>query len=186
MRRFVLPFAVAVAAALAACSGGGSVLSTGGSAAHVIITDANQSGNTQPGTFFVRQSAATPLRLHAQAVTGSTNGVVGGLFTWVVSAAVSGVNASGGPTASNISCSQLTVVPAPQPSPTKAPIAFGYVVPASSLVVDPQDTSFATFVPPAIPPPPTGFAYANQTYCVNILATTGSTTGSVVVVVSNP
>ena len=190
MRRYVLPFAVAVAAALAACSGGGSVLSTGGSATNVTVSDANQSGSQLPSALYVRQGGAagvTPLRLHAQAATGgSNNGVTNGIFTWTVSSTVTG-NASGGPMNNNVSCSLLTVAPSPQPAAPATPVPAGvvlYTVPASALTVDPEDTSYATFAPPALPPAQPGFAYVNSTYCVRINATTGNATGSALVVVS--
>jgi len=155
MRRYVLPFAVAVAAALAACSGGGSVLSTGGStASNIIITSANQNANSVGAPLSVRVAQASginqPLVLHAQGVNGQQNGAVYPPFTWSAGYQTSGT-ISGGATGTPVSCGPLTVVPSAQPAAPATPtpaVATGYTLPASAVTGSAQDSSYATFQPP--------------------------------------
>lgn len=195
MRRYVLPFAVAVAAALAACSGGGSVLSTGGSSAsNLIITSGNENANSvgQPLTVRVSQASGLnqPLLLHVQGVNGQQNGAVYPTYTWGVAGAVTGTY-SGGVTNAPVTCSSLQIIPTVPPAPASpAPVAttFPYSLPSSSIQVSAQDSSYATFQPPALPPAPAGFAYTspNQSYCARVVVTGGGGTGSTIVVVTAP
>ena len=212
MRRYALPLAVALTAAVAACSGGGSVLSTGGSATNILITDANQSGNQLPSSLTVREASTAgagaganvaPLVLHAQAVTGNgTNGVTNGIYKWAVSGPVNSAKWSGGPTNNFVACNspgtvtatggantigtELSVVPSPQTTPTATqPVAYnGYSLPAGSIQVNPQDTSLATFTPPGLPTAPAGFAFYSMSYCAVVTVSTGNAVGSAVVLVT--
>lgn len=177
MRRIVLPIAIAVAAALAACSGGGSVLGTASTSDKVVIQNADL---TAPGLYSVRQGSS--LKLHAQGANGSQNGAVTQPYTWDVSYTTTGtVNANTG--GQQASCSALTTVPVPNPAPTAAPVAFGYIVPQSSIVVGPEDSSYATFTPPVIAAP-AGRAFANANYCAIVNAHAGGAVGSVYVLVT--
>lgn len=203
MRRFVvLPFAVAVAAALTACSGGGSVLSTGGSTpSNIIITDANQSGNNNQNGLSVRYASASstqPLRLHAQGVNGASNGTTNSVYTWGAVGPVNSAVWRNGSVASPVNCNAagtlaggassgttLSIVPNPQTAtPTNPAVFTGYALPASAIQVDPQDTAYATFTPPAPAPAPPGFSYFSTTYCAVVTASSGGTSGSVVVLVT--
>lgn len=177
MRRIVLPIAVAVAAALAACSGGGSVLGTASDPQNIVIQPVNL---TVPGLYAVRQGSA--LQLRAQGVTGSQNGTVTKTYTWDVSYATSGTYRlnTGGQTAS---CAPLTTVPVPNPAPTAAPAAFAYTLPQSSIAVGPEDSSVATFTPPVVAPP-AGTAFSNGSYCAVVNAHSGGAVGSIFVLVS--
>ncbi len=181
MRRIVLPFAVAVAAVLAACSGGGSVLSSGGTSAdNIVVTLANQSGTVDPGVYAVRQGFG--IQLHAQGAKNSTNGVVNPGYTWTVQYTTTGtyiINQIG----QTAPCAPITTVPTPQPSPTVAPSPFTYTLPASSIAVAPEDSSYATFTPPLLPAAGTGRVFSNQQYCAIVTATGGGAVGSQTVAV---
>jgi hypothetical protein len=179
MRRFALSLAVVASAALAACSGGGQVLSTGGSGSdRILVTTGGQSN-------VARVLAGSSIALSAQAVRGSQNGTVGNnAFVWhaaIVNDVSYTVNTLGG----TKPCAAVT-------SATAAAGPFTPFAPDYSIyiAIDPTNEANVIFSPPLSIPVPAGSFLgtlsATNAYCAIVSATQGSTTGSQVVAIVNP
>jgi hypothetical protein len=179
MRRFALSLAVVASAALAACSGGGQVLSTGGSGSdRILVTIGGQSN-------VARVLAGSSIALSAQAVRGSQNGTVGNnAFVWhaaIVNDVSYTVNTLGG----TKPCAAVT-------SATAAAGPFTPFAPDYSIyiAIDPTNEANVIFSPPLSIPVPAGSFLgtlsATNAYCAIVSATQGSTTGSQVVAIVNP
>jgi hypothetical protein len=179
MRRILLSLALAASAALAACSGGGSVLSSGDSGPdHIIITTGGQSN-------VPRVLAGSGIALSALAVRGSQNGVLGNNhFIWhaaIVNGASYTSNTDGGQKA----CGAVT-------SATAAAGPFTPFAPDYSIFVtiDPVNEANIIFEPPLSIPVSAGSFLgplsATSAYCAVVTATQGSVTGSLIVAIVNP
>jgi hypothetical protein len=179
MRRIVLSLAVALSAALAACSGGGQVLSTGGSGSdRILITTGGQSN-------IPRVLAGSGIALSALALRGSQNGVVeNNKFTWHA-AIVNDVSYTANTLGGTKPCAAVT-------SATAAAGPFSPYAPDYSIfiAIDPVNESNVIFEPPLTIPIPAGSFLgplsAASAYCAIITATQGSTTGSQIVSIVNP
>ncbi len=180
MRRIVLSLAVAVSAALAACTGGGQVLSTGGGTAsdHIIITTGGQSN-------VLRVLAGSGIALSAVAVRGSQNGVVGdNKFIWHA-ALINGATYTSNTLGGQKPCASVT-------SSTSAAGPFTDYSPDYSVAVaiDPVNEANIIFEPPLLIPVPAGSFLgplsAASAYCAIITATQNGTTGSAIVAIVNP
>ncbi len=179
MRRIVLSLAVALSAALAACSGGGQVLSTGGSGSdRILITTGGQSN-------VPRVLAGSSIALSALALRGSQNGVVEkNTFTWNA-AIVNDVSYTANVLGGTKTCAAVT-------SATAAAGPFSPYAPDYSIYVtiDPSNEANVIFSPPLTIPVPAGSFLgalsAANAYCAIITATQGSTTGSQIVSIVNP
>jgi hypothetical protein len=195
MRRFVLSLAVMGAAALVACSGGGSVLSFnngGGASDRVIVTVAGP-------TNIARVLPGAGIAISAVGVRGSQNGTtVNNRFRWSATLVTSGTyvfNADG----QTRPCQQLSFQPFPFPAtappPTPAPIPYAADF-GIYIAIDPTNESNIEFIPPTIIPVPAGATpgatiTTNFPYCVIVTATpivngSASNAGSILVVVANP
>jgi hypothetical protein len=200
MRRFVLSLAVMGAAALVACSGGGSVLSFdngGGSPDRVIVTVVGP-------TNIARVLPGAGLALSAVGTRGSQNGTtVNNSFRWSAALVTSGTytfNADG----QTRPCQQLVFQPFPFPAgstPTPAPIPYAADF-SIYVTIDPTNESNIIFSPPiavpnpgpaspplpATPPPGAGSLATNFPYCVVVSATNRNSgaVGSITVAVVNP
>lgn len=179
MRRFVLSLAVAASATLAACSGGGQVLSTGGSGADRIFISTGGQSNVP------RVLAGSGIALSAIALRGSQNGTVqNNQFTWRA-AIVNDVSYTANTLGGTKACAAVT-------SGAAAAGPFSPYAPDYSIFVtiDPSNESNIIFSPPLTIPVPTGSFLgplsATNAYCAIISATQGSTTGSQVVSIVNP
>ena len=179
MRRIVLSLALAASAALAACSGGGQVLSTGGSGSdRVFISTGGQSN-------IPRVLAGSSIALSAVALRGSQNGVVtNNAFVWHA-AIVNDVSYTANTLGGTKTCAAVTSGPAA--TGPFSPYAPDY---GSYLTVDPTNSANVTFSPPQTIPVPTGSFLgslsATNAYCAIVTATQGSTTGSQVIAIVNP
>jgi hypothetical protein len=179
MRRIVLSLAVALSAALAACSGGGQVLSTGGSGSdRILITTGGQSN-------IPRVLAGSGIALSALALRGSQNGVVDkNTFIWHA-AIVNDVSYTANTLGGTKTCAAVT-------SATAAAGPFSAYAPDYSIyiAIDPTNESNVIFEPPLTIPVPAGSFLgplsAANAYCAIITATQGSTTGSQIVSIVNP
>ena len=170
MRRFVLSLAAVLsAAALSACSGGGSVLGFGGdnpSPDHVIIT-------TSAPSNIARVLPGAGIALSATQVHGSQNGLLSGNnYRWSAQLVTSGtytVNALG----VTKPCQPLTITNAGGTVPYQAD--FGIYI-----AIDPVNEANIIFVPPTLVPVPTGFTTISRVfpYCVVVNAQPGKITGS--------
>jgi hypothetical protein len=201
MRRFVLSLAVLGAAALVACSGGGSVLSFnngGGNSDRVIVTVAGP-------TNIARVLPGAGVAISAVGVRGSQNGTtVNNRFRWSAALVTGGtyVFNSAGQTRP---CQQLSFQPfpfpaaAPPPTPAPIPYAADFGV---YIAIDPTNESNIIFFPPivvpnpgpavppapATPPPGAGTLTPRFPYCVVVSATNRDTgaVGSITVAVVDP
>ncbi len=170
MRRFVLSLAAVLsAAALSACSGGGSVLGFGGdnpSPDHVIIT-------TSAPSNIARVLPGAGIALSAVQVHGSQNGLLSGNnYRWSAELVTSGtytVNALG----QTKPCVPLTITNASGTVPYQAD--FGIYI-----AIDPVNEANIIFVPPTLVPVPAGFTTISRVfpYCVIVNAQPGKITGS--------
>ncbi len=176
MRRIALSLAVLGAAALAACTGGGSVLTTnnGSSIDHTIVT-------VQGTTNVARVLPGAGLPLSAVAVSGSQNGIVSNnTFRWSA-ALTSGMfytkNTLG--QLSTVPCADVNIItPGPPPVTTAYLGDFGIYI-----AIDPTNEGNVEFIPPTIIPVPGGLpvgttVQVNYVYCVMVSATPGKITGS--------
>ncbi|GAC1578660.1 MAG: hypothetical protein NVS3B7_12380 [Candidatus Elarobacter sp.] len=179
MRRFVLTFAAAASLALGACSGGGSVLSSGtGGADHIIIVTGGSSN-------VPRVLAGGAIALSAVSVRGSQNGILGNnRFIWhasLVNDATYPVNALGG----QKPCARVTSAPSPAGPFTAYTPDYSIAV-----AIDPVNEANIIFEPPLTIPVPAGTFLgplsAASAYCAIITATQGGTTGSLIVAIVNP
>ena len=170
MRRFVLSLAAVLsAAALSACSGGGSVLGFGGdnpSPDHVIITVAAPSN-------IARVLPGSGIALSAVQVHGSQNGLLSGNnYRW--SAALT----TGGQYIANTlgqtkPCANVNLT---GPGGTIAYTAdFGIYI-----AIDPVNEANIIFFPPTVLPVPSGFTTItpNYPYCVVVNAQPGTISGT--------
>ncbi len=173
MRRFVLSLAAVLsAAALSACSGGGSVLGFGGdnpSPDHVIITTAAPSN-------IARVLPGAGIALSATQVHGSQNGMLSGTnFRWSAQLVTSGtytVNALG----QTKPCANVNITFPGPPSSTVPYLAdFGIYI-----AIDPTNEGNVEFIPPTIIPAPGGGTtiQTNYTYCVIVNAQGGHISGT--------
>jgi len=170
MRRFVLSLAAVLsAAALSACSGGGSVLGFGGdnpSPDHVIIT-------TSAPSNIARVLPGAGIALSATQVHGSQNGLLSGNnYRWSAELVTSGtytVNALGG----TKPCVPLTITNGAGTVPYQAD--FGIYI-----AIDPVNEANIIFFPPTLVPVPAGFSSISRVfpYCVIVNAQPGKITGS--------
>ncbi|MEA2663654.1 MAG: hypothetical protein QOI11_598 [Candidatus Eremiobacteraeota bacterium] len=179
MRRIVLSLAVAASAALAACSGGGQVLSTGGSGADRIFISTGGQSNIP------RVLAGSGIALSALALRGSQNGVVGkNTFTWRA-AIVNDVSYTANTLGGTKACAAVT-------SSTAAAGPFTPYAPDYSIyiAIDPVNEANIIFQPPLTIPVPAGSFLGplstTNAYCAIVSATQGATTGSQVVAIVNP
>lgn len=170
MRRFVLSLAAVLsAAALSACSGGGSVLGFGGnnpSPDHVILTVAAPSN-------IARVLPGGGLAISATQVNGDQNGLLSGNhYRWAATLVTSGnypVNALG----VTKPCQAVTV--------TNAGGTTNYSTDFSLYItIDPVNEANIIFSPPTLLPLPAGFTAItpHYPYCVVVSATPGNVTGS--------
>jgi hypothetical protein len=169
MRRFVLSLAAVLsAAALSACSGGGSVLGFGGdnpSPDHVIIT-------TSAPSNIARVLPGAGIALSAVQVHGSQNGLLSGNnYRWSAALATSGtytVNALG----ATKPCQVNTITTGGVTSPYTAD--FGIYI-----AIDPVNEANIIFFPPTILPAPAGSVITPHfPYCVIVNAEPGTISGS--------
>ncbi len=170
MRRFVLSLAAVLsAAALSACSGGGSVLGFGGdnpSPDHVIITTAAPSN-------IARVLPGAGIALSAVQVHGPQNSLLSGNnYRWSAALVTSGtytVNALG----QTKPCVPITVANAGGTVPYSAD--FGIYI-----AIDPVNEANIIFFPPTLVPVPAGFTTISRVfpYCVVVNAQPGKITGS--------
>jgi hypothetical protein len=184
MRRIALTLVVLGAAALTACSGGGSVLNFGSNSTpdHIDITQVGQT-NTP------RVLAGTTLALSAQALKGPQNSTIStNAFTWTAALVTSGtypINSLGG------------TKPCATPSITTPPAAAVAFAPdyTAFIVVTAKNPASITFTPPVTIPAPAGSttgilagSTSANAYCAMVNASTpdGLTTGSVIVAIVNP
>jgi hypothetical protein len=168
MRRFVLSLAAILsAAALSACSGGGSVLGFGNNPSpdHVIITTAAPSN-------IARVLPGAGIALSAVQVHGSQNGLLSGNnYRW--SAALT----SGGTYIANAlgqtkPCGQINITTGGVTSPYAAD--FGIYI-----AIDPVNEANIIFIPPTIVPAPAGSTITPiYPYCVIVNAQPGTISGS--------
>jgi hypothetical protein len=178
MRRIVLSLAVLGAAALGACSGGGTVL--------------NSVGSNSPDKVFltVVGSANVPrvlpgagLPISAQAVNGSGNGVLSNnRFTWTAALVTSGQYITN-TTGQTKPCAQVMQTPT---GGTATPYGADFSI---YITIDPTNEANVIFSPPPVIPAPAGSTIATSfPYCVVVSATAvgGSATGSITVAVVNP
>jgi hypothetical protein len=199
MRRFVLSLAVMGAAALVACSGGGSVLSFnngGGASDRVIVTVAGP-------TNIARVLPGAGIAISAVGVRGSQNGTtVNNRFRWSATLVTSGTyvfNADG----QTRPCQQLSFQPFPFPAAAPTPAAIPYAADFGIYIaIDPTNESNIIFFPPivvpnpgpavppapATPPPGAGTLSTRFPYCVVVSATNRDTNavGSITVAVVDP
>jgi hypothetical protein len=170
MRRFVLSLAAVLsAAALSACSGGGSVLGFGGdnpSPDHVIITVAAPSN-------IARVLPGAGLAMSATQVHGDQNGLLSGNnYRWSAALVTSGtytVNALG----VTKPCQAVTVTNGGGTSNYSADFSL-------YITIDPVNEANIIFTPPTILPLPAGFTAItpHYPYCVVVSAEPGKITGS--------
>jgi hypothetical protein len=170
MRRFVLSLAAVLsAAALSACSGGGSVLGFGGdnpSPDHVIITVAAPSN-------IARVLPGAGLALSAVQVHGDQNGLLSGNnYRWSAQLVTSGtytVNALG----ATKPCVPITTTSGGVTTPYAADFSL-------YITIDPVNEANIIFSPPTLIPVPAGATSISRVfpYCVVISATPGRVSGS--------
>jgi hypothetical protein len=170
MRRFVLSLAAVLsAAALSACSGGGSVLGFGGDNPgpdHVIITVAG-------ATNIARVLPGAGIALSAVQVHGSQNGLLSGNnYRWSAQLVTSGtytINALG----QTKPCVPVTTTTGAVTTPYTAD--FGIYI-----AIDPVNEANIIFEPPTLIPLPAGATTISRVfpYCVVINAEPGKITGS--------
>ena len=170
MRRFVLSLAAVLsAAALSACSGGGSVLGFGGdnpSPDHVIIT-------TSAPSNIARVLPGAGIALSAVQVHGSQNGLLSGNnYRWSAELVTSGTyiaNTLGG----TKPCVPVTVTSGGVTTPYTAD--FGLYI-----AIDPVNEANIIFFPPTLIPLPAGATSISRVfpYCVVVNAQPGKITGS--------
>ncbi len=170
MRRFVLSLAAVLsAAALSACSGGGSVLGFGGdnpSPDHVIIT-------TSAPSNIARVLPGAGIALSAVQVHGSQNGLLSGNnYRWSAALVTSGtytVNTLGG----TKPCVPVTTTTGGVTTPYAAD--FGIYI-----AIDPVNEANIIFFPPTLIPLPAGATSIARVfpYCVVVNAQPGKITGS--------
>jgi hypothetical protein len=170
MRRFVLSLAAVLsAAALSACSGGGSVLGFGGdnpSPDHVIIT-------TSAPSNIARVLPGAGIALSAVQVHGSQNGLLSGNnYRWSAELVTSGtytINALG----QTKPCVPVTTTTGGVTTPYTAD--FGIYI-----AIDPVNEANIIFFPPTLIPLPAGATTISRVfpYCVIVNAQPGKITGS--------
>jgi hypothetical protein len=170
MRRFVLSLAAILsAAALSACSGGGSVLGFGGdnpSPDHVIIT-------TSAPSNIARVLPGAGIALSAVQVHGSQNGLLSGNnYRWSAELVTSGtytINALG----QTKPCQTITTTAGGVTTPYAAD--FGIYI-----AIDPVNEANIIFFPPTLIPLPAGATTISRVfpYCVVVNAQPGKITGS--------
>ncbi len=170
MRRFVLSLAAVLsAAALSACSGGGSVLGFGGdnpSPDHVIIT-------TSAPSNIARVLPGAGIALSAVQVHGSQNGLLSGNnYRWSAELVTSGtytINALG----VTKPCVPVTTTTGGITTPYTAD--FGIYI-----AIDPVNEANIIFFPPTLIPLPAGATSISRVfpYCVIVNAQPGKITGS--------
>jgi hypothetical protein len=170
MRRFVLSLAAVLsAAALSACSGGGSVLGFGGndpSPDHVIITTAAPSN-------IARVLPGAGIALSAVQVHGSQNGLLSGNnYRWSAELVSSGTYIAND-LGQTKACQTVNVFAGAVSSPYTAD--FGIYI-----AIDPVNEANIIFFPPTVLPVPAGFTSItpNYPYCVVVNAQPGKITGS--------
>ncbi len=173
MRRFVLSLAAVLsAAALSACSGGGSVLGFGGdnpSPDHVIITTAAPSN-------IARVLPGAGIALSATQVHGSQNGMLSGTnYRWSA-ALTTGDSYIFNTLGQRRPCLSVTTSTG-APGATQVPYTQDFGI---YIAIDPVNEANIIFFPPTILPLPTGFATItpNYPYCVTVNAQPGKITGS--------
>lgn len=179
MRRIVLSLGVLSAATLCACSGGGSVLSTGGAGADRIVLTVAAPANV------ARVSAGSAIRISATAVRGALNGVTGNArFTWSATI-VNGANYPNTTVGGTKPCAAVTS--GPTAAGPFSPYTPDYSI---YIAIDPTSEANVSFnPPPAIPIAAgtfLGALSASNAYCATVTATQGATSGSIVVAIVNP
>ena len=198
MRRIVLSIVLASAASLAACSGGGTVLNTGGTAPNYVAISPYFAGqgagvSNTTNTFAVAQGKSITVKANSFTSNG---GLVNSTFHWTAALVNSGSYNSNS-VQTPVACpTTVNIYPNPFPAAPAVPAAtavkLGGADLSNNIAVQPEDSSVATFNAPAyiaIAPPPVGTQYgsANTTpattppsYCVVISAIANNgATGSV-------
>ncbi|HWT06072.1 MAG TPA: hypothetical protein VN224_09980 [Xanthomonadales bacterium] len=169
MRRFVLSLAAVLsAAALSACSGGGSVLGFGGdnpSPDHVIIT-------TSAPSNIARVLPGAGIPLSAVQVHGSQNGLLSGNnYRWSA-ALTTGQQYIANTLGQTKPCGGVNITTGGVTSPYTAD--FGIYI-----AIDPVNEANIIFIPPTIVPAPAGSTIAPvYPYCVVVNAQPGTISGS--------
>ena len=170
MRRFVLSLAAVLsAAALSACSGGGSVLGFGTdnpTPDHVIITTAAPSN-------IARVLPGAGIALSAVQVHGSQNGLLSGNnYRWSAALTTGGTYIAND-LGQTKPCQSVTVTAGGVTSPYTADFSI-------YIAIDPVNEANIIFFPPTVLPLPAGFTSItpNYPYCVVINAEPGKITGS--------
>ncbi|MEO7039446.1 MAG: hypothetical protein ABI186_05375 [Candidatus Elarobacter sp.] len=180
MRRIALSLSVLTVAALCtACSGGGSVLSTGGGGADRVFLTVAAPSNV------ARVLAGSGLPISATAVRGGSNGIAGSNhFVWSA-AIVNGASYSNNTVGGTKPCAAVTNAPAA--AGPFAPYAPDYSI---YVTIDPTNEANIIFSPPPTIPLAAGTflgpLVASNAYCATITATQGGATGSIVVAIVNP
>jgi hypothetical protein len=176
MRRIVLSLAVALSAALTACSQGGQVLGTGGNdAERVILSVAGQIN-------VARVNAGDKIIISAQDVRGEANGAIyNNSFTWRAQLATgtsSYPTTAFGPSGTQKACATATLAGSTY-TPDFTPF----------LTVAAANPANVTFTPPAqVPGSPTFTPpLTSNAYCVIVTATSSNNVnGTIVVAITNP
>ncbi|HEY0613269.1 MAG TPA: hypothetical protein VGC96_01465 [Candidatus Elarobacter sp.] len=188
MRRIVQSLAVTSVLALAACSGGGSVLSLGSNSQseRVIVT-------VQGPTNIARVLPGAGLPISAVGVRGSQNGIVFvNRFRWSAAVTTPATSYTANAEGQTRPCGSLTYTPAGGTATPYLP-DFGIYI-----AIDPTNESNIEFIPPTTVPLPAGAPVGSSVgttfpYCVILSATQlddhgrpTSAVGSITVAVVNP